>query len=107
MEKARRGGADRERACRKPGQQTQPALLTAAIVVRLGLLVVVVVLGGFYFREKIFSSEINVAAGMGLGQRSDYSLQFLLTTDTKTAPQRRLTNNQDTTFIRQETKYED
>ena len=60
MEEAQRGGADRERARRKPGQQTQPALLAAAVVVivRIGLvLVVVVVLGGFCYRDKDFSAQ--------------------------------------------------
>lgn len=59
VEKAQRGGADRERTRRKPGQQTQPTLLAAAVVVvRIELvLVVVVLLRGFCFRHKIFSSE--------------------------------------------------
>lgn len=103
MEKAQRGGADGERARRKPGQQTQPALLTAAVV-RIGLLVVLVilVLGGFCVRDKIFSSEMNVAVGKKVvGQRSNHFLLVPLTADTKAAPQRRLINHQDTTFLRQ------
>lgn len=60
MEKGQRGGADRERTRREPGQQTQPALLTAGVVVRIGL--VLVLLGGVCFRDKIFSSEMDVAA---------------------------------------------
>lgn len=88
MEKAQRGGADGERARREPGQQTQPALLTAAILVRIGL-VLLVVLGGFCFRGKIFSSERNVAAHWVWAKRSNLFLLFLLTADTKTAPSRR------------------
>lgn len=36
VKKAQWRGADRERARRKPGQQTQPALLAAAVSVRIG-----------------------------------------------------------------------
>lgn len=69
MEKGQRGGADRERACCKPGQQTQPALLTAGVVVRIRLVlvlvvivIIVVLLRGVCFRDKMFSSEMNRAA---------------------------------------------
>lgn len=75
MDKAQWGGADGERARRKPGQQTQSALLTAAIIVRIGLIpVLVVVLGGFCFRENIFSSEMKVAAARvwAKGQSASY-----------------------------------
>lgn len=41
MEKAQRSGADGKRTRRKPGQQTEAALLTAATVVRVRLGLVV------------------------------------------------------------------
>lgn len=78
MEKAQRSGADGKRTRRKPGQQTEAALLTAATVVRVRLgLVVAFVLWRFCFREKTISSEMTAAAALvrAKGQTTSYVLQ--------------------------------
>jgi len=75
VEQAQRRGADGERARREPGQQAEPALLAAAIFgVRVGLFLVVFILGRFCFREKTVSSETTVAAASIRGQRSNHFL---------------------------------